>query len=102
MSRTLRVSVAVALPGHQEVIELDLPEGATAQEAFLASGLAGRFPELEGADLGLGIWSRSCEPSTLLREGDRVEAYRALVADPKEQRRTRARLKPSPRSRSGS
>ena len=98
----LRVSVAVALPDRQEVVELELLEGATAAQALRESGMLGRFPELGGQSMRLGIWSRPCEPSTVLREGDRVEAYRALAADPKEQRRTRARLKPSTRSRSGS
>ena len=101
MSGVVRVSVVVALPDRQEVIELELPEGATAGDAVRASGIAGRFPQLVGP-LRLGIWSRPCDASTVLREGDRVETYRVLRADPKEQRRTRARLKPSPRSRSGS
>jgi putative ubiquitin-RnfH superfamily antitoxin RatB of RatAB toxin-antitoxin module len=101
MNAVVRVSVAVALPDRQEVIELELPHGATAADAVRASRIAERFPQL-GGPLRLGIWSRPCEPTTLLRDGDRVEAYRELLAEPKEQRRERARLKPSPRSRSGS
>jgi putative ubiquitin-RnfH superfamily antitoxin RatB of RatAB toxin-antitoxin module len=101
VKRVLRVTVAAALPGHQEVIEVELPEGATAADAARAARIGERFPQL-GAPLRLGIWSRPCEESTPLRDGDRVEAYRALRADPKEQRRARARLKPSTRSRSGS
>ncbi|HUP29980.1 MAG TPA: RnfH family protein [Usitatibacter sp.] len=98
----MRVSVAVALAGRQEVVELELPSGATAEHAIRAANIAQRFPQLGPGPWRLGIWSRPCEPSTALREGDRVECYRELVADPKEQRRNRARLKPSTRSRSGS
>jgi hypothetical protein len=46
-----------------------------------------------------GVWSRAASASTVLREGDRVELYRDLKADPKDMRRARARLKSSSRSR---
>jgi putative ubiquitin-RnfH superfamily antitoxin RatB of RatAB toxin-antitoxin module len=95
----IRVSVAVALPGRQEVIEVELCVDATVQDAIVAAGLAERFPGLDAAKLKVGVWSRVARRSTVLRDGDRVELYRALVADPKEARRARARLRPSPRSR---
>ena len=98
---TLRVFVAVALPGRQEVIELELPRGTTAGEAVRAARVAERFPELDVAACRLGIWSRPCEPGTALRDGDRVEIHRPLAADPKAARRSRARVRPSTRSRSG-
>jgi putative ubiquitin-RnfH superfamily antitoxin RatB of RatAB toxin-antitoxin module len=95
----LRISVAVALPGRQEVVELRLEEGATIADALEAAQLRNRFPDLRG-DEAVGIWSRTCSRDTLLRDGDRVEVYRALRADPKAMRRARARVKPaSPRSR---
>jgi putative ubiquitin-RnfH superfamily antitoxin RatB of RatAB toxin-antitoxin module len=96
-----RVSVAVALPDRQEVFELDLAEGTTLAGAIAAANLGGRFPGLDVAALKAGIWSRVAGPDTVLRDGDRVELYRALKADPKDMRRARARLKSSPRSRSG-
>jgi len=99
---SLRVSVAVALPDRQEVIDVELPEGATAREAIAAACVAERFPQLETGAMALGIWSRPCEAGTVLRDGDRVELYRPLKADAKALRRARARLKPSStRSRSG-
>jgi putative ubiquitin-RnfH superfamily antitoxin RatB of RatAB toxin-antitoxin module len=99
---TLKVSVAIALPGRQEVLELALPDGSTAGDAVKAAGIPERFPGMQSAGLALGIWSRPCEAHTALRDGDRVELYRPLQADPKVQRRERARLKPSIRSRNGS
>ena len=95
----IRVAVAVALRDRQEVVELELAEGVTAGEAVRASGLAARFPEIDFERAALGIWSRPARASTPLRDGDRVEVYRALDADPKDMRRRRARLKPSPGSR---
>jgi putative ubiquitin-RnfH superfamily antitoxin RatB of RatAB toxin-antitoxin module len=98
---TLRVSVAVALPGRQEVMALDMPEASSVSDALAKSGALAFFPGEDPANLRVGIWSRACALDTALRDGDRVEVYRALRADPKDMRRERARLKPSTRSRSG-
>ena len=95
----MRILVAAALAGRQEVIALELPEGATVGEAIARSGVAGRFPELAGAETGL--WGRPVPPARVLREGDRVELYRPVSADAKSMRRERAALKPSRRSRTG-
>jgi uncharacterized protein len=97
----MRVSIAVALPGRQEVIALELPEGSDVAAALAAAGIAARFPALDLERREVGIWSRICARDTPLREGDRVEIYRPLAADAKAMRRQRARLKPSTRSRSG-
>ena len=86
---TLRVSVAAALPGRQEVIDVEVPDGARVADAIEASGVLERIPELDGA--ATGIWSKPCARDALLREGDRVELYRGLIADPKQARRARAR-----------
>ena len=86
---TLHVSVAVALPDRQEVIEIELPEGSRLADALDASLVLERYPELRGAQTG--IWSRPCAVDTPLREGDRVELYRPLVADAKQMRRARVR-----------
>ena len=97
----IRVLVAVAFPGRQEVLELDLPEGSTVRDAIVAANLRERYPGIDPGAFEVGIWSRVVSAATLLRDGDRVELYRALKADPKDARRTRARLTPSTRSRSG-
>lgn len=97
----MRVLVALALPGRQEVIELEMPEGSTVQDAIRAANPGKRFPEIDAASHEAGIWSRAAAKTTKLRDGDRVELYRELKADPKDARRARARLKPSTRSRSG-
>ena len=91
----ISVTVAAALPGLQEVVELDLAPGATVADALLRCGLQARFPDIDFATAHVGIWSRPCPRDTVLRDGDRVEIYRQLRADPKEMRRKRARLKPS-------
>ena len=97
----MRVQVAVARPDRQEVIEVELPAGATVADALAAARLAQRFPEMDASGACVGIWSKPCGLDAPLREGDRVELYRPLEANPREMRRARARLKPSNRSRSG-
>ena len=96
----MRIEVAVAMPERQEVIELELAEGATVADALQAARVRERFPSLDWTGVDYGLWSRPCAVDRVLRDGDRVEVYRPLAADPKDQRRARARLKPSTRSRS--
>ena len=97
---SLRVWVAVALPDSQEVVELELADGAIVADALAAARVAERHPELASAPVG--IWSRRVAREERLRDGDRVEVYRELRADAKAQRRERARAvrTSSPRSRS--
>ena len=98
----VRVSVVMALPDRQEVIELELAEGATLADALEAAKVAERMPGWSAGQAAVGIWSRRRDPGTVLRDGDRVEVYRPLQADPKQMRRARARVRTSsPRPRSG-
>lgn len=98
----MRVAVAVALPARQDVIEVELAEGATVADAVAAACLPGRFPGLDVGAARWGIWGRACASDAKLREGDRVELLRPLAADAKDLRRARAGLRPaSKRSRSG-
>jgi uncharacterized protein len=89
---TLRVTVTYS-PGPREVLEwpLELPAGCTVGDAVAASGLDSVAPELGPGTASVGIWGRQCGWDQLLREGDRVEIYRALAVDPKVARRERFR-----------
>lgn len=86
----IRVEVVYALRDAQALIVLELEEGATARQAVERSGLAARFPEIDPARMKLGIFGRVAAGDTTLRDGDRVEIYRPLEADPKDARRARA------------
>jgi len=88
--KLIDVEVAYAKPEQQEIVALKMPEGTTAGQAILASGLLNRFPEIDGADLKVGIFGSVCKLDRPLRQGDRVEIYRPLIHDPKEARRQRA------------
>jgi hypothetical protein len=87
---TIAVAVAYARPNQQWWLQLTLPAGSTALDAVRASGLMDRCPELLEATLDLGLYARPCRHDTVLVEGDRVDIYRPLTADPKEVRRQRA------------
>ena len=85
----ISVEVCYAKPDVQAVVALTLPMGTTAKQAALLSGLARRFPELDGSQ-PLGINGKRVTDDHPLEEGDRVDILRPLVADPKDARRKRA------------
>ncbi len=91
----LRVQLCHALPDEACLETLALPAGSTIAQALAASGLAVRFPALQAAigagDMKVGIFGKVKTPDTVLRDGDRIEVYRPLQADPKETRRRRAK-----------
>ncbi|MGQ0577561.1 MAG: RnfH family protein [Betaproteobacteria bacterium] len=84
------VQVVYALPGAQEVVEVELEEGAPVKEAIDVSGIPARHPEIDLKTQPIGVWGRPATLATALRDRDRVEIYRALCVDPKQQRRRRA------------
>ena len=85
---SISVEVVYALPQRQERVSLILPPGSTALDAVQASGLLRQLPREEFGRIG--VWGRPVTPETPLRDRDRVEIYRPLIADPKESRRERA------------
>ena len=89
--RKIRVEVVYALPQRQRLVRLSLAEGGTARDAIEASGVCREFPEIDLSRNRIGVYGRVAGLETKLGEGDRVEIYRPLQADPKEVRRKRAR-----------
>ena len=88
----LHVEVAYAEPRHQMIIPLDVPEGTTLIEAVKLSGILDEFPRIDLDKNRVGVFGKLGKPDQPLRDGDRVEIYRPLIADPKEVRRERAKL----------
>ena len=86
----MRVEVAYATPDRQMIIEVDLKEDMTANQAIQASGIADWFPEIDLTNTAVGVFGRVCYPGQRLRAGDRVEIYRPLLSDPISARRARA------------
>jgi len=88
----MKVQVVYAKPDRQYVVDLDVPEDTTVFQAAALSGFATQFPEIDLDTIPMGIFGVRIKTATTttLHPGDRVELYRSLIADPKENRRTRA------------
>ncbi|CAN7247241.1 RnfH family protein [Pseudomonas sp. LjRoot71] len=88
------VEVVYALADKQKLLRLSLPHGTTVRQAALQSGMQAHFPELDVdvQNSPLGIFGKvvSKPDERMLEDGERVEIYRPLIADPKEVRKQRA------------
>ena len=84
------VEVAYALADKQRLISLEVKDGTTLKEAIEASGILEIYNQIDLSKQQVGIFSKFASLDTVLREKDRVEIYRPLVADTKEVRKERA------------
>lgn len=94
----IEVEVACALPRTQIVVTLQVPAGTTLGEAIARSGIAAQTAGGDDDTIAVGIFGKRATLATVLQEHDRVEIYRPLLADPRQARRKRARLRESNRS----
>ena len=95
MMHTISVSIVYAKADSQWLKELVVPRGTLAKDLIVISGILEEIEELSEKgidDLKLGVYSHKISHDYLLLEGDRVEIYRALKADPKQVRRQLAAL----------
>ena len=90
MSHKIAVEVVYALPEKQYLQRVTLEEGSTVESAIRASGLLELRSDIDLAKNKDGIYSRPVKLADVLKDGDRVEIYLPLIADPKELRRQRA------------
>jgi len=86
----ITIEVVYALPDKQYLRTVTLEEGATVEEAIKASGLLSLRKDIDLKTNKVGVFSRPVKLDDTLQDGDRVEIYRPLIADPKEMRRQRA------------
>ncbi|ROM90720.1 RnfH family protein [Pseudomonas brassicacearum] len=86
------VEVVYAAVDRQVLLKVAVPMGTTIRAALTESGIAEQFTELDLATCPVGIFGKViADPeSRQVQAGDRIEIYRALLADPKEVRRLRA------------
>ena len=90
MAGSIQVEVVYALPQKQYLQRVTLDEGATVEQAIQASGLLTLRDDIDLSKNKVGIYSRPAKLQDVVNDGDRVEIYRPLIADPKELRRQRA------------
>ncbi|MDT3735690.1 MAG: RnfH family protein [Denitratisoma sp.] len=89
-SESLLIEIAFALPHRQELVHVQLPAGSTVQQAIEASGLMQKYSEIDLKRNKVGVFGKLSKLDAPLRDRDRVEIYRPLIADPKEVRKKRA------------
>jgi len=87
---TITVEVAHARPERQLILIVEIDAGATLEQAIRASGMLEQFPDIDLAVNKVGVFGKLGKLSDTLLDGDRVEIYRPLIADPKEVRKQRA------------
>jgi putative ubiquitin-RnfH superfamily antitoxin RatB of RatAB toxin-antitoxin module len=95
----VRVEIIYALPEQQTILTVEVAQGTTVRQAIIASGVIERHPEINLAAADFGIWNEKVDPDYCVRDGDRIEIYRPLVADPGTMRRQRARQNASQKRR---
>lgn len=89
-SEMLSIEVAYALPDQQTLLSVTVRQGATLRDAIEQSGILDSHPEIDLSSSKVGVFGKLAKLDAALREGDRVEIYRPLIADPKEVRKRRA------------
>lgn len=87
----VEVEVVYATPERQARYPLRMNSGTTLVDAIRACGVLEDFPEIDLARNRVGIFGTAAKRAQVLRDGDRVEIYRPLSADPKEARRARVK-----------
>lgn len=78
----MQVSVTYSEPEQQAWLRLDVPEGATVEDAIQRSRILEQFPHIDLATQKLGIFGKPMKLDSPLQPGDRVEIYRAIICDP--------------------
>lgn len=86
----INIEIAYALPQRYFLKKMQVDEGTMIQSAILQSGILQQFTEIDLRENKVGIFSRPAKLTDQLNDGDRIEIYRPLLADPKEIRRQRA------------
>jgi len=90
----IQVEVAYALADKQALIAISVPKGSTMFDAAVQSNIVAKFPDLdidlESTPMGIFGKTERKPKERVLEEGERVDIYRPLIADPKEVRKQRA------------
>ena len=91
MEDKITVEIVYATADQQDLMSVEVEPGTTVEQLIEYSGILEKYPEIDiGKTNKIGIFGKLAKLNTLLREKDRVEIYRPLIADPKEVRRKRA------------
>lgn len=90
MSDHIKIEVVYGVPDKQSILVVNVDIDCTIEDAILQSGILSLYPDIDLAKNKVGIWNHTAKLNAGLRDGDRIEIYRPLIADPKEVRKRRA------------
>jgi putative ubiquitin-RnfH superfamily antitoxin RatB of RatAB toxin-antitoxin module len=86
------IEVAFALPDEQVILSLEVPKDCDVEYAIKHSGILEQYPDIDLETNKVGIFGKVCKLTANLRDADRIEIYRKLIADPKESRRQKVEM----------
>ncbi len=86
----MKIEVAYALRHKQTLLNIEVDDNASVEDAIQQSNILKKYPEINLKKNKVGIFGKITSLEVKLREKDRVEIYRPLIADPKEVRKQRA------------
>jgi len=89
-TENIDIELVYALPHEQALLKFKVPAGTTLGDAVRLSGILDKYPEIDPEKAKYGIFGKLSKADVVMRERDRIEIYRPLIADPKEVRRKRA------------
>jgi len=87
---TIQIEVVYGTPTEQKLLSIAVNEGLTVEQAIMQSGILESFHEIDLTINKVGIWNRVAKLTDIVKDLDRIEIYRPLIADPKEVRKRRA------------
>lgn len=90
MDKNINVEVVYALPDEQTLLNINVPDDSEIKDVVIKSEILELHPELDLEKLEVGIFGKLAKMSQTVRDRDRIEIYRPLIADPKEVRKRRA------------
>ena len=90
MNAKTKIEIAYATPEKQIILEREVDAGSHARDAVKASSIDQHFPEIDLDSCDIGVFGKAVADDYEVIDGDRIEIYRPLIADPKEVRRQRA------------
>lgn len=91
--KSIEVEIVYALPQHQFLRRITVPNGVTVEQAIALSEFSKLFPNINWVSQKIGIFGKLTTLDTVLQSNDRIEIYRPLQCDPKENRRIRYKKK---------
>lgn len=89
-SSKIIVEVVYALPEEQTLLAFEIDDASTAEDVINQSGILEQYPEIDLTENKIGLFGKIIKLDQKVREKDRIEIYRPLIADPKEVRKKRA------------